>query len=543
MGIMCVRTYRAGVLVLALAAAIQPGTTRADAEIPEESLTLEELINLPERDLAKVDIATMNLICTEGLPGSERIDRKALLAKLDAWAAYVAYETNRHRYRFEQNPEEYNHSWGEFAMLMMAMTLQQDLGVRYNPDQIPPEDDPNRFDFTRSQDLFINGLLEGTGGTCTSMPVLYIAIGRRLGYPLKLVTTAEHSFLRWDDPETGERFNIEGTSRGYGSYSDESYRTWPREWNAAERDSSNFLKSLSPRGELAVFMTTRGDNLFFSGRLHDALHCYETAIKLSPRNYAANFQYRHTSQVIANLEAQRRAERLAQEVEDAYQRHERRRWTDPRLMVPGMPVVPTAYAASSRQSGFGPPTSTGAFAVPGYPVPQSSSAFDFLDVDNRSPTSMNAWLEETNRRNEALARYARAILYPKKRDETQQSSPPQVSNFPVAPNAQWHLQSIGAGSAVRTTPGQNVAPNGPRSGSYPGFGTPNQGVSGSLSAGRPSAVELFERMKRQNGVRGPDGNVSRPEPPIGSNAQWSPYNAYSVPTVPHPSFPRQGARQ
>ena len=97
-------------------------------------------------------------------------------------------------------------------------------------------------------------------------------------------------------------------------------------------------------------MTTRGDNLFFSGRLHDALHCYETAINLSPRNYAANFQYRHTSQVIANLEAQRRAERLAQEVEDAYQRHERQRWTDPRLMVPGMPVVPTAYAASTRPS-------------------------------------------------------------------------------------------------------------------------------------------------------------------------------------------------
>ena len=174
-----------------------------------------------------------------------------------------------------------------------------------------------------------------------------------------------------------------------------------------------------------------------------------------------------------------------------------------------MTGVPTAYAASSRQSGFGPPTSTGAFAVPGYPVPQSSSAFDFLDVDNRSPTSMNAWLEETNRRNEALARYARAILYPKKRDETQQNPPPHVSNFPVTPNAQRHQQSIGAGSAVRTTPGQNVAPNGPRSEPYPGFGTANQGVSGSLSAGRPSAVELFERMKRQNGVRGADGNVSQ----------------------------------
>jgi hypothetical protein len=42
--------------------------------------------------------------------------------------------------------------------------------------------------------------------------VLYVAIGRRLGYPLKLVECKGHLFVRWEDAK--ERFNIEGTSRG-----------------------------------------------------------------------------------------------------------------------------------------------------------------------------------------------------------------------------------------------------------------------------------------------------------------------------------------
>lgn len=42
--------------------------------------------------------------------------------------------------------------------------------------------------------------------------MLYVAIGRRLGYPLKLVECKGHLFVRWEDAK--ERFNIEGTSRG-----------------------------------------------------------------------------------------------------------------------------------------------------------------------------------------------------------------------------------------------------------------------------------------------------------------------------------------
>ena len=110
-------------------------------------------------------------------------------------------------------------------MLMMAVVLYEDFSVRYNPERIsaPGAVDPNDHFFADSRDIFLHGLLLPSlnpqlstlnlpTGTCSSLPVLYIAIGRRLGYPLKLATTKSHLFIRWEG--AGERFDLEATGRG-----------------------------------------------------------------------------------------------------------------------------------------------------------------------------------------------------------------------------------------------------------------------------------------------------------------------------------------
>ena len=66
------------------------------------------------------------------------------------------------------------------------------------------------------------------------MPVLYIAIGRRLGYPLKLVTTKAHLFIRWESAT--DRFNVEATGRGMNRYDDEHFKHWP--FPVTEEDAS-----------------------------------------------------------------------------------------------------------------------------------------------------------------------------------------------------------------------------------------------------------------------------------------------------------------
>ena len=201
--------------------------------------TLEELLALTAEELAGVDVAAMNLLCATDLPGAERLDVDKCLAVLDAWAARVKAETDRHLYRFNRRPEDFDGSEGQFRMLMLVTVLQEDFAARYNADCV------GSMDFTDSRDLFLHGLIGGDhAGTCTSMPVLYVAVARRLGYPLKLVLT-----------------HAQMAARGY-------------------------LRSLTPAEELATFLATRGHCLLDTGRTAEARRAYEHAARLAPNDGA-----------------------------------------------------------------------------------------------------------------------------------------------------------------------------------------------------------------------------------------------------------------
>lgn len=142
----------------------------------------------------------------------------------------------------------------------------------------------DRF-FASAQDIFLNGLIEGQRmGTCSSMPVLYIAIGRRLGYPLKLVTTKAHLFIRWES--NADYFDVEATGRGMNRYDDEHFKQWPFPVTEAEVRTEGFLKSLTTSEELAVFLSLRGNCLKTSGHLKEARECYAKALQLAPTRNA-----------------------------------------------------------------------------------------------------------------------------------------------------------------------------------------------------------------------------------------------------------------
>ena len=137
-------------------------------------------------------------------------------------------ETDRHLYRFRQNPGEYNNSEAYFRMLMMATVLQQDFGMHYNPARIatPEAPEPTSAFYANSRDVFVHGCTEAPRmGTCASLPVAYVAIGRRLKYPVHLVVTKGHCLGRWEDEK--ERLNFEGTTVGFVSNDETHYRKWP----------------------------------------------------------------------------------------------------------------------------------------------------------------------------------------------------------------------------------------------------------------------------------------------------------------------------
>jgi len=196
------------------------------------------------------------------------------------------------------------------------------LGVKYDMTAA------DSFSFADSRVAFIHGMIpapgqspaDTPGGTCASMPVMYVAIGRRLGYPLKLVATDGHVFLRWvgqdhPNPAWREQFNIDGAGYGISSLDDEYYMTWPHRLTDQQVRANRYLIPLAPAEELVQFLAARGHCGIDNGQTIFAARCYENAVRQDRtrqayRNWfvdaARRSGYRPATPALARLLEQRR---------------------------------------------------------------------------------------------------------------------------------------------------------------------------------------------------------------------------------------------
>ncbi len=252
----------------------------------KQPTTLKDLLALPTADLEKCDLARMNLLCAENLPGSEDLKVDDVLATLDSWAQHVKSETERNFHRFEENPNGFNNSASYFRALFLITVVQEDYNIHYNPAHIttPEAPEPDDSFFVDSKDLFIHGLVSSRAmGTCISMPVFYVAVGQRLGYPMKLVTAKDHLFARWESADGKERFNIEATGQGLSTPDDNFYKTWPFPISDEDIKINSYLKAQTAAQELSLFLETRGHCLRVAGRRQEAKETYLEAQSLTPQ--------------------------------------------------------------------------------------------------------------------------------------------------------------------------------------------------------------------------------------------------------------------
>lgn len=223
-------------------------------------LSFSDLLALNNEELGELDIAYVNLICASGLPGTQNLNIKAHLDIVDRAAEQVEYNTQRCRW-FKDRPQKYNYSFNLFRIHVMVSVLQRNFGVYYNPRCIP--EDSTLY----PEDVFLHGILGGTGGTCASLPVIYTAVGRRLNYPLKLVTAACHLFCRWDDPN-GEKFNICGSNNsGFDNPDDDHFRTGRYPITPKQEQEGRFLISSITTTRISSIFSTKGLLLAGFGKL------------------------------------------------------------------------------------------------------------------------------------------------------------------------------------------------------------------------------------------------------------------------------------
>jgi hypothetical protein len=76
------------------------------------------------------------------------------------------------------------------------------------------------FDFEdmegrKKDNRYLNGLIASKKGNCVTIPMLYLALADRLGWPIYPVRAPQHFFCRYIlDPDSNKYYNIETTSKG-----------------------------------------------------------------------------------------------------------------------------------------------------------------------------------------------------------------------------------------------------------------------------------------------------------------------------------------
>jgi Transglutaminase-like superfamily len=235
----------------------------------------QQLACLSEEELARQDVAVLNLATAEGLPGgpTPRQERECI-DRLDHYARTVAQYTAQRMPDFEKVAERYEHSEAKFRVVLMVSMLQKVHGVRYNPAKIAPDT------IHTAADSFVHGPLVGEGGTCASLPVVYAAVGRRLGYPIRLVGCKQHLFCRWESPL--DRFNIEVNGTGTDDPPDSVYREGRYHCDPDEERFHRFLITRTASEEFADFVTQRAYQWIDEGDFRRGLEAFAWACKLAP---------------------------------------------------------------------------------------------------------------------------------------------------------------------------------------------------------------------------------------------------------------------
>ncbi len=156
---------------------------------------------------------------------------------------------------------------------------------------------------TKKESWFLNGCLATKKGSCATMPMLYLVLADRLGWPIKAVLAPQHYFCRYMGIEDG---NIEATSTG-GFSPDSAYI---KDLKIPELAIKNgvYMRPLSKKEYLAALLENNAR--YFCKYKDDyptAIRYLELSIKYNPTYSAshwnlANYCDRYAQQIQSRLQ-------------------------------------------------------------------------------------------------------------------------------------------------------------------------------------------------------------------------------------------------
>jgi hypothetical protein len=237
--------------------------------LPGISPELDAWLNASDETLQKADVLELNLLVAKGLPECKDINIADCKRQLDRWSDQVRTLLAQDPQGFEREREKWK-TERRFELAVIGSVLKDDHGVRY----------VDKIDHGNLDHKFTIGIFKDGTGTCSSLPVVWTALGQRLGYPIRLAVAPEHLYCIYDDGT--EKINIEATGSSHLGIRDEA--TIEKECPPALVKNGTFMRPLSNRELIGVFLGLRAEIWAARKDMEKALSDFQRAHELVPYN-------------------------------------------------------------------------------------------------------------------------------------------------------------------------------------------------------------------------------------------------------------------
>jgi hypothetical protein len=213
----------------------------------------------------------------------ESLDIAAYAATVAEWTAEFWSALPGMELVFNKTPWKWKNDIRFFRVGMLQGFLGHEIGLRY----IDQQKHARGVHYTNPSDLFLNGLIDTHQGTCANMPVLHVAISRKMGWPVSLACVGSHFISRFDDGEVVH--NIEATDTAPGAFASGTDEDYIKRYKLPRKaiTCGSDLRCLSMREMMGVFVALRARHLRDIGDLSAADSDYALARVLFP-------SHRHT---------------------------------------------------------------------------------------------------------------------------------------------------------------------------------------------------------------------------------------------------------
>jgi len=228
--------------------------------LPRHSLAVDfeeeinRLCNLPED---KIDIAIVSLTLAKELYPD--LDIENYSAKVDEMVQGAKTLT-----KGSTDPD--------YRVRALNTYLFKRRGIEYDLS------DPN---VQKAENRHLNGIFDTKKGSCITMPLLYLAVAQRLGYPVYPVALPWHVILRYVDPAFKQQ-NIEATGGG-GYVSDDEY-THVFQISKRSIEAGAYLRTMTYREFLGDLITYNAVYWGKQGNHPRAIRYLKKAVELNPRS-------------------------------------------------------------------------------------------------------------------------------------------------------------------------------------------------------------------------------------------------------------------